>query len=342
MALQIRSADVHADRGRIVECLKRDLSPDADEARYDWLYLANPSGPAQIWEAVDEARGETVGVASAFPRRSTVEGADAVGWVLGDFCIRDEYRTLGPALQLNRACLQAVDQGSAAFCYDFPSRSMMAVYRRLRIAPIGEVVRFARVLRWGRRLRRSVPNTLGAGLGAIVSLADRRPSPKRRPAGLTVVPQSEPFGTEFDELNRACLGRTRLQLDRSSAHLNWRYRARPGRPLEILAAREGPTALGYVVTAIDGDDAHIVDLAARDEGAAGALLDEAVALLWDRGAVTVSMSVFPTHPLAATLEREGFQPREGTPVILHGGPALQLVPALAERDVPLTHGDRES
>ena len=342
MALLIRPADVHADRSRILQCLKRDLSADADDARYDWLYLANPSGPARVWEAVDPVRGETVGVASAFPRRSFVEGKDAVGWVLGDFCIREEYRALGPAVQLNRACLEAVDDGSAAFCYDFPSRSMMAVYKRLRITPIGDVVRFARVLRWGRRLRRAMPNALGAGLSAVASLADRRPARGRRPAGLTIVPQTVPCGEEFDALDQATRGRTRLHLDRSSAHLNWRYRARPGQPLEMLAARDDRALRGYVVTAIDGDEAHILDLSARDDEGARALLDEALGLLYDRGATTVSMSLFPTHPLAATLEREGFRPREGTPVILHGGPALRLVPALGDRDVPLTHGDRES
>src|SRR5262249_36623406 len=152
----------------------------------DWLYVANPHGPARVWIAADDASGETVGVASAFPRRAAVDGREVVGWVLGDFCIHDAYRTLGPALQLNRACLEAVDRGSAAFCYDFPSRSMMAVYQRLRIAPVGSVVRYARVVRWGRRLGRAASNPIArAGAAILGAVADRRePRGARASSGL--------------------------------------------------------------------------------------------------------------------------------------------------------------
>ena len=101
----------------IIDCLRRFLSSEADAARYDWLYLQSPHGPASAWIAVDEGSGETIGVASAFPRRAVLDGAEVLGWVLGDFCIHPEYRTLGPALQLNRACLGAVDRGAAAYCY---------------------------------------------------------------------------------------------------------------------------------------------------------------------------------------------------------------------------------
>ena len=344
MPLKIRPADLRADRKAIVECLLRFLSPHADAARYDWLYTQSPHGPASAWIAVDEASGETIGVASAFPRRAFLDGAETVAWVLGDFCIHDQYLTLGPALQLNRACLDAVGHGAAAFCYDFPSRSMMAVYHRLRIAPLGNVVRYSRVLRWGRRLGRAVPvPVLREGVTAIASIADLLPPSRARAAGgLTVETQAEACGPEFDELDLARRGRTRLHLDRSAAHLNWRYRAKPGPREEMLTARDGRGLRGFAVLAPDGSDEQLSDLTALDDQAAEALLDEAAARSWRRGAVTLSMSLFASHAVAPVLRRRGFRPREESPVILAAGPDARLRAALCEADVPLTPGDRES
>ncbi|HEU4724430.1 MAG TPA: hypothetical protein VFU59_03935 [Candidatus Eisenbacteria bacterium] len=344
MPLIIRPADLRADRDAIVSCLRRYLSPRADEARYDWLYLRSPHGQASAWLAIDEARGEVVGVASAFPRRARLDGADTPGWVLGDFCIHDEYRTLGPALQLNRACLDAVAHGAAAFCYDFPSASMMAVYRRLRIAPLGNVARHSRILRWGRRLGRAVPVPgLREGVTAVASIVDLVP-PRRAPlAGrLTVGVHDGAFGTEFDDLDRACRGGARLHFDRSAAHLNWRFREKPGDGETILAARDGAALRGFAAFAVDGDDAHLVDLIAIDDDATRALLDETARLAWRRGAVTLSTSLFASHALAPVLRQAGFRPREESPVILVGGPDLAGRPALRDGDVPLTPGDRES
>jgi len=341
VSLRIRPADLVSDRSLIVDCLRRYLTAEADAPRFDWLYRDNPHGAARAWIAMDEARGVTVGVASAFPRRAVVDGKNATGWVLGDFCVHDEYRTLGPALQLQRTCLEAVDHGSAAFCYDFPSRSMMAVYRRLRVSPVGHVVRFARVLRWSARLRQSIRVPIaGHVLGSIASVADFRPPRRRSSTGaLAVRPQTEPCGPEFDDLNAERRGSARIQLDRSAAHLNWRYRSRPGGRYAMLAARDAHGLRGFAVT---DREAQILDLSARDEEAAEALLDESLAELWGAGAVTASCSLSASHSLAPLLVRRRFRAREASPVILHPGPELRHLAPLGERDLPLSPGDRES
>jgi len=40
----IRSAKVHEDRATLHSLLVTYLSPDANEARYEWLYCKNPDG----------------------------------------------------------------------------------------------------------------------------------------------------------------------------------------------------------------------------------------------------------------------------------------------------------
>src|SRR5262249_42824339 len=162
--------------------------------------------------------------------------------------------------------------------YDFPSRSMMAVYQRLRIAPVGSVVRYARVVRWGRRLGRAASNPIArAGAAILGAVADRRePRGARASSGLALEVQAGTCGAEFNQLDGACRGRTRLHLDRSADHLNWRYRSKPGGGYEIVAARDGKGLRGFAVLASGGEDAEIADVSALDDATASALIEESV------------------------------------------------------------------
>jgi Acetyltransferase (GNAT) domain len=344
VTLAIRVADLSADRERIIDTLRHYLTPLSDAARFEWLYRANPHGPAAAWLVVEENSGETIGMASAFPRRLALEGKDARCWVLGDFCIQEQYRTLGPALQLNRVCLAAVDQGSVAFCYDFPSESMMAVYRRLGIQAFGRMTRFVKVLRWKQKLKAALPGqAIGAFLGLFGAAADlwpvRRPAPSR---GISVTLSEAEFDDAFDDLDRANRDRFPVYLERSSRYLNWRYRANPLVRYEVLAARRGREVEGYTVFTRTGPDPLVVDLVAREESTARLLLDEATGLLRARACVTLSIPASSSHPLVPLLLRSGFRPRESSPVILYHPAGPGSTERLRWDDLPLLHGDRDS
>lgn len=344
MPLTIRVADLAADRDLIIDTLRRYLTPLSDVKRFEWLYRGNPYGPATAWIAVDGGRGETVGVASAFPRQAVLDGQRQSCWVLGDFCIHAQYRALGPALQLNRACLAGVDQGVVAFCYDFPSDRMMAVYRRLGIHPFGRMVRYAKVLRWGPKLRSAIriPGVRTA-LGLLGSLADFRPARRATPPqGITVSLETEHCDAAFDDLNRAIRERFRLYLERSADYLNWRYRANPLGRYEFLTARRGGELQGYAAFTQSGADAQLTDLLARDDGTTGLLLDELTSLLRSRDAVVLSAPALASHLLTRQLLRAGFRPRETSPVVLYLRSTPSHSEALACGDWSLLHGDRDT
>ena len=108
MSIEIRQAELEQDRQSIFNTLVRYLSPNLSEQRFDWLYERNPERKAIVWLAVDKNTQEVVGSAAAFPRAMVLGGEREMGWVLGDFCIDSHYRSLGPALQLQRACLTGV------------------------------------------------------------------------------------------------------------------------------------------------------------------------------------------------------------------------------------------
>src|SRR5262245_27702778 len=195
----VRSGDVDADRAGAIEMFKRHLNPRYDAARFDWMYRRNPHGLGRMWVATDAGDGSMAGVAGAFPRRVYVAGKVVLAWVLGDFCVSDRHRSIGPALSLQRACLAAASAGTIPFCYDFPSTGMIAVYRRMGIRPLGQMVRLRRILRVdgpvGRLVRAPAVLTRTVGSLANVLLARRM---LRTPASdLTVALLEGSFGDEF-------------------------------------------------------------------------------------------------------------------------------------------------
>ena len=146
------------DRGIIIDVLARYLTPVSDDRRFQWLYLNGVHGAPQAWLAVDADGDAIFGAAAAFPRCFYLGNDEMLGWVLGDFCLDPQYRSLGPALQLQRACLGVMEINPGAFCYDFPSGSMVAVYKRLGFSVTGKMLRLAKLLRVDRKVKEMIEN----------------------------------------------------------------------------------------------------------------------------------------------------------------------------------------
>jgi hypothetical protein len=345
MGLVIRSASLTSDREQLIVMLSRCLNPAYNAARFDWLYRDNPHGQAVVWVAQEPGSREIVGTAAAFPRRLYVGEEERLGWVLGDFCLAERYRSVGPALQLQRTCLSAVDAGAAALCYDLPSVAMMAIYRRLGMSPAGQMLRLAKPLRVDRKVKAVVSSpTLLRGLSVVgntaLKLRDWRPQAGR---SVTIALHDDVCGEEFSALARHVGGRYGVCVQRSAAYLNWRYGANPLSRCELLTARRGDALLGYVVFSHHEDDATLLDLfGSQDNSAIQDLLTNVVALLRIRGVVTITAPIADSHRWAALLQRHGFVVRETSPLIVYI--PLRSEPrrgALARQNWSFMHGDRD-
>src|SRR5262249_39877028 len=143
MMIVVHPADLLSDREIIVQTLLRYLTQQSDQRRFEWLYTASPQGQARAWLATDGDSDSVIGAAAAFPRYFYSGNDEMLGWVLGDFCLDPQYRSLGPALKLQRACVGLVEENQGVFCYDFPSASMVAVYRRMGLRMTGQILRLA-------------------------------------------------------------------------------------------------------------------------------------------------------------------------------------------------------
>lgn len=346
MSLSIRPAQLDTDRAALVALLRRELNPLYDTARFDWLYTHNPDGPAQVWVATDTATGAIVGTSAAFPRRMSLRGQAYTGWVLGDFCMHASYRSLGPALQLQRACLAAVDTGLIPFWYDFPSASMMAVYTRLRLTPFRQMLRLAKPLRVDRKLRQYIARPrLARGLSAVGNLLLRLRGPYIGNAGeITVTAASGAYDASFACLAHAGGRQGGVWLHHSSDYLNWRYLQSPSCRYECMTAHRQGRLVGYVVFTQTGEEATLIDLWSVDDGAVLRRLIHQVTLhVRQRGAVTVHASMLDLHPWMPVLQRLGFRVRDVSPMVLYLSPELEATrQTLGTTPWFLMQGDRDS
>jgi hypothetical protein len=339
MSWTVREANPHLERDTLVQVLKSYLAPDINPNRFDWLNFANPHGSARIW--VLEENGEPVGTGAAIPRKLRIEGAGAasVGCVFGDFCVAPNLRSIGPALQLQRACLRAVDDGWARVAYDLPSVSMMAVYRRLRIPQLGSLVRMAKPLRINRQIgERARSNALAAFVTHAGNMALKlRDRLKSASPELETQKYEEPFEREFTELFEQVAKNESWCVERSAEYLNWRFRAHPTTQYGAWVSRRNGRLEGYAITRNNRQDVQIVELCCTDSAE---VLESLILTVTDsaraQGAATLSMPILAGSRRAQQLEHLGFRARESTPVLTYGaGSWTQSAAWFGE-------GDRES
>ena len=345
MAQLVRAAQIDGERAALMAFLSAHLSPDASIERYEWLYCKNPAGIARVWVAFESVGGKLIGVSAAFPRRIYSRGREMRGYVLGDFCIHPDFRSLGPALALQRSTLEGLSKDDAGFVFDFPSTSMLAIYKRLRIEPQEFAIRFAKPLRADRQVQKRIRTKAAGAIVAVAANAALR----LRDAGLgrssewIIKEEAGPCGEEFTLAFHQWAPRLGFCADRSAEYLNWRFLQHPQRRYQILTARKDGTLCGYLIYHWAGEDATVVDLFAEDEQVSKALLVEAIEMTRSCGVQTLSAPFLGSHPGREVLDDCGFQPRESSPIVVLNLPWSASHPGSQIADHwYLTHGDRES
>lgn len=345
MANLVRRAQLEEEKTALITFLSTYLSKEAGEARFDWLYCKNPFGKARAWVVCDSETGKIIGLSAAFPRRVTSAGANVPGYVLGDFCIHPDYRSLGPALALQRTTLEDLSSEGSGFVFDFPSNSMLAIYKRLRVETSATMIRYAKPLRANRQIRRRIPNQLAArGLAAAANVALRvRDAGLRRSSAWAIEEETKLCGEEFTRAAQQWSARIGTCPVRTADYLKWRFLQHPQRRYRLLTARKESELCGFLIYHLEGEDAVIVDLLAEADGAFKALLVEAIEMARGHRVHTLSVPFLPSQAGRYLLEDCGFEPRESSPVILLNLPwSAKNQGNLDANRWYLTHGDRES
>jgi len=277
MSIFVRPADLSSERRDLLDVLKVNLPFLDHEKRFDWLYRANPDGPARSWFACQDTRDRIVGVVSVFPRSMWV-GRDLKNCgQVGDFATAVSHRSLGPSLLMQRATFEPVNAGIWAFCYDCPPHDAgMSTFRRLGMEANSSMARYALPLRVDRLLESRLGRNwsfLSAVGNFILKLYV---APPTRIQDVEIKQHTGPFGEEFSALDESIKDEHAIRGARSAAHLNWRYLQDPLQQYEVLTARRDGELLAYLVLCIADGTATVVDLFGKEISTVGASLISAV------------------------------------------------------------------
>jgi len=317
MNLLIREADFSKDRQRMTCLFQEELNPAYTQQRFNWCYDENPFGAARSWLLL-ENDGETfIGVATAFPRQMYVGQRKLSGWVLGDFCLRSQYRALGPALILQKRCLQDLRKNSTGPIYDFPSSTMTAIYSRLKYNPLGRMVRLVKVLKADNMIQKymRIP-ILSKGLGLILNSLieyNEKWNANKNPK-LYFEEGKVLCGQEFSELANKVKGIHGICINRTAEYLNWKYAKNPLGSFEILKAKQGEELVGYLVTSVSADEGSIVDaLGINFPDVVKPLIFQQIKKFLRQAVSTISFPIFEGTGWFDEIKKLGFYEREPGP-----------------------------
>jgi hypothetical protein len=314
MSILIRPVRLDMDKAELLGILQRNLPDLPHERRFEWLYHKNPAGTAWSWFACEQASGKPIGVASVFPRSMWVNGSVMLSGQVGDFAIEPTHRTLGPALLLQKATFDPVNDGTLQFCYDCPPDDRgMSTFRRLGMGENCQMRRLAKPLRLDRRLARRLHS---ARLASIVAFFGNillgKLSPARSRLGDWEIALHEGrFGDEFTDLDRHVSSSNSIRSSRTAADLNWRFRDDPLHKYVVLTARRRGELAGFLIASAVGDDTYVIDLFGEPLEKVGAALVEALAQR-ERRTATQSLHALATDRgrLAGVFLNSSFRERE--------------------------------
>jgi hypothetical protein len=337
VSVTVRPLDLTRDKALILRMLERNIGIAQDESRFDWLYRRNPAGRAWAWALHDE-HGTPVGSASVFPRMMWVGERVVRCGQVGHFSVDTGYRSLGPAVMLQRTTLELPARGDVNFCYDCPPHDQgMATFRRLGIDETCVLRRHIRPVRARRYITRALGN--GPAARGMTTLADcvLRLRPRRRvPRGVDVARHEVAFDKEFSVLDERVGGRFGVRGQRTAEILNWRFREDPSFHYDVFTARRDGELVAFAVVRLSEPDARVVDLfGVGDVDVEAALLGAAVEEARARDVDVMHALMCPGHPAEPALALAGFSRREVAIRIVAYGAApdasTATVPARGER-----------
>jgi hypothetical protein len=325
--MQIRPINYVTEREQMLDVLGRNLTEIPHAKRFDWFYGRNAAGLPFSWVIEEEATQKSAGIASLISRGVWLGGEVKICGQVGDFGIDRAYRSLGPAVQLQRATFSPVDRGELAFCYDCPPHEAgMSTFRRLGMAANTRMRRYVRILKADEQIERR----LGAGLHSVAAAKVANAVLRMTSGGGAVVHGTSierlpgRFDEEFTKLDQRGATRAEIRGRRTAADLNWLYRENPLQAYEVFAARSDADLIGYVVYFLQGNKAFIMEIGGEPPAAviAALLADVSRRILEESPAVqSVTALLSEAHPFVEGFKRAGFVAREEAERVVAYAPA---------------------
>jgi GNAT superfamily N-acetyltransferase len=313
---RVEAARFPHDRETVLQIWQGNLGETGRHAgKFDWCYLHSPFGEPVTRLLYHE--GIAIGCCSAAPRRMFWQGREIRAGLLADMAVSAQHRTLGPALMLQEALVEAAS-GRYDLLYGFPNRKSLPVVRRLGYVVLGEMTRHSKVLRHAGYLKRHLPRWLALPLGSLLDAAMALSERMRTGRGTSTEwsDQADPSMDALWHVGRQGRGLVGV---RDAARARWRFDQSPLARTRYLRVGGGPGAplRAWFACEVVGTVLRVCDYWS-DAGTAG--IDTPLVLALVRAArregyTSISLEHAAAEERLAGWRRAGFAPRDSQPVV---------------------------
>lgn len=248
---KVHSADPSGDRDLVLETWANagfSEGAEKDSRRYDWFHLRNPQGKSTPYFLNADQDPDPAGVIGIARRRFYVNGREITAGVLVDFVVRPEYRTLLPALTLQRGS-RTDAMTTLPVVFGIPNEKSRAVFIRAGTDLRLDVGEYCRVVRSRKYLEQYVPTAIARFLAPVVDNVAILPARLRLLFAQERGEWTDSFRAEFDDLWDRVEKAGRTIGVRNASFLRWRFSDHPSRIYRTLTirARHSEKLLGYFV-----------------------------------------------------------------------------------------------
>jgi len=320
--IAIRLASLAEEQERLIEILDRNLPGRANREIQKRRHV-NPLGPGWSWVIYSRSRDTIGGMASVLPRSFWVNSKKVLCGQVIEFAIEPPYRSLGPAVLLQKATFEPVNSGKVQFGYDCPPHDRgMSTFVRLGMRSVSDVWRYALLLRSDEYVEKRVGKSiLTRPMVVTANVALRHWRSGRSVPGIEISPHDKKFDDEFSALDRMTLTPDFVRAGQAADELNWRYLKDPWAKnrlagalgqYRVFVARRYGELLAFVIFMIQENGvAWIPNLFGLDLLDSGTALLEAVVDVCRREKVVrIDTLCSVQSNLSQALENVGFRRRE--------------------------------
>lgn len=315
----IHDGDVMRDRDTVLSIWQGNLGEATRmRAKYEWFYLGAPAGAPLLKLLRHEADSAWVGTCASGRRRMLLRGQEIRGGVMVDLAVTPDHRSLGPAMMLQESIVDA-GRRELDVLYGFPNPKAAAVFKRIGYRHLGDIVRYARVLRHSDYVRRHLPAVLAPLAGWVLDTVIGLRDAVRRMAGPRLYATwTDAADPRMDALWAASAPSDALTAIRDVCHVRWRFDQSPvARTRHLLLARPGDgSLLAWFATQVEGDALVIRDFWSDDaDNGLGAHYIDALANAARRaGHASVSVEIAARESRVLPWKSRGFSARGQRPV----------------------------
>lgn len=313
--LSISLANVDLDRRAILDFWKDNLlDPPGTAEKFVWYYKSNPLGNGLCWLLCDDGSGAFIGTAGLGLRALEIGGQRLVVGLASDFAVKRQYRTIRPAVMLQKALAAEVGKSLRAI-YVLPNEAATPIMQLCGFKKIGKLIRYVKVLNvesyvYERFPHRFFASVISKPIDYLVS-AISQDALYSCPDSCVFKPMSA-FDSRFDELWERARGSFQIIGERSSQFLRWRYEDCPTARFKTfgLLDRDQRKLHAYVVSYARGKSLNLADVFFDSLEALKTVLLLFLKEMRRDGQRSVNISMMAPPSIMRVLTQIGFLPRD--------------------------------